>query len=394
MITKRGYERERTQLELYFHIPFCVKKCAYCDFLSAQADEETKKAYMKRLMEDMEQFPDKDKYFVTSVFIGGGTPTVVEADEIKKLLELAKCSFSFAQDAEITIEANPGTIKADSLRLYREAGINRISFGLQSVHDGELEKLGRIHSYEAFLESFQMAREAGFTNINVDLMFGLPGQSPESWRQTLHEVAGLGVEHISAYSLIIEEGTPFFSAYQKDLERRERGELPKLLPSEEAEARMYSDGVRILKDYGYEQYEISNFAKEGFSCRHNEGYWTGADYAGFGLGAASYINKARYTRTTNRTAYLNGDFSELERQTLSLEEQMEEFMILGLRRTKGISKTDFKERFNRELPDAYRKVIDKYKKNGLLEEDGESIFFTKKGVRVSNLVLSEFLNEL
>lgn len=394
MTIKCEKKSNRIPLELYFHIPFCVRKCAYCDFLSAKADDETKRTYMMRLMEDMEQFPHKERYLVTSVFIGGGTPTTVEAAAIAGLLKRAKEVFSFAEDAEITIEANPGTVAPDSLPLYKEAGVNRISFGLQSVHDKELQTLGRIHTFDEFLESFHLARKAGFTNINADLMFGLPGQRVESFRQTLERVAELGVEHISAYSLIIEEGTPFFASYEEDLERRERGETPKLLPSEEAEGQMYEDAIRILKDYGYEQYEISNFARPGFLCRHNEGYWTGAAYAGFGLGAASYIEKERYTKTTRLEVYLAGDFSKQDSQKLSLQEQMEEFMILGLRLTRGISTEEFRARFHADLPDSYRKIIEKYKNNGLLEINGSRIFFTDKGIRLSNLVLSEFLGEL
>lgn len=391
---RRWPGEERIPLELYFHIPFCVKKCAYCDFLSAKADEETKKLYMKRLREDMEQFPCKEKYLVTSVFIGGGTPTIVRPEEMGKLLQLANGSFSFAQDAEITIEANPKTVEMEGLLSYRKAGINRISFGLQSVHEKELKALGRIHSYGDFLESFRMAKEAGFTNINVDLMFALPGQSMESWRQTLKEVAELGVQHISAYSLIIEEGTPFYAAYHEDLERREGGGEPVLLPSEETEEQMYLAGVHILKEYGYEQYEISNFAKEGYSCRHNEGYWSGVSYAGFGLGAASYINNRRFVKTRCREEYLAGDFSERETEVLSEREQMEEFMILGLRRRKGVSKVEFRKRFRMELPDLYKNIIEAYAAKGLLKEEGDRIFFTEKGMLLSNIVLSEFIGIL
>ena len=391
MINKPDSEEKKMPLELYFHIPFCVKKCAYCDFLSAEAGEETKNAYMKCLMKDMEQFPHKERYLVTSVFIGGGTPTVVEAEEIAELLYRAKSSFVFAEDVEITIEANPKTVQADSLLLYRKAGINRISFGLQSVHEKELKILGRIHSYADFSESFRMAREAGFCNINIDLMFAVPGQTIESWQQTLHTAARLDATHISAYSLIIEEGTAFYMAYQEDLERRERGEIPRLLPSEETESQMYADAVRILKEYGYERYEISNFAKEGFACRHNEGYWTGVSYAGFGLGAASYIENRRFVKTRLLEEYLKRDFSQQEQEFLSEEEQVAEFMILGLRRTKGISKEEFQRRFQKALPDEYRKVIDNYKEKGLLMEEGDWIAFTERGTLLSNLVLADFV---
>lgn len=387
-------EKNRIPLELYFHIPFCVKKCAYCDFLSMEAGEETKEFYMKCLQEDVMQFPQKEAYLVTSVFIGGGTPTVVRAEAIEELLGLVKSSFSFAQDAEITIEANPKTVRQDSLLAYRRAGINRISFGLQSVHTEELKRLGRIHSYEDFRESLQMAREAGFRNINLDLMFAFPGQTIKSWRETLEEAAKLDVPHISAYSLIVEEGTPFYTLYGEDIQRRERGERPKALPTEEAELEMYQEAVRILKRYGYQSYEISNFAKEGYACRHNEGYWSGVLYAGFGLGAASYMENRRFVKTRCLKEYLAGDFSEREIETLSDKERMEEFMILGLRKSKGVSIGEFEKRFQGEMPEAYRRIIDVYKSRGLLQEEDGRIFFTERGIFLSNIVMAEFMEIL
>ena len=388
---KEKLERKMVPLELYFHIPFCVKKCAYCDFLSEQASEETKGLYMKRLKEDLKQFPHKEKYLVRSVFIGGGTPTIVKAEEIEELLQLAESSFSFAKDVEITIEANPKTVNRNSLLIYKRAGINRMSFGLQSVHDEELGNLGRIHSYQDFLESYRMAKDAGFTNINADLRFALPGQSRKSWRQTLKAAAGLDIQHISAYSLIIEEGTPFYTAYGEDVRRKKQGEAPKRLPSEETEEQMYLDALQILKEYGFLQYEISNFAKEGYSCRHNEGYWRGISYAGFGLGAASYIENRRFVKTRRLEDYLKGNFSEQETEVLSKREQMEEFMILGLRMQKGVSRAEFLRRFQEELPEAYRDIIDRYKDQGLLKEEGDCISFTERGILISNLVLSEFI---
>jgi oxygen-independent coproporphyrinogen-3 oxidase len=254
-----------------------------------------------------------------------------------------------------------------------------------------LKALGRIHTYRQFQESFFLAREAGFSNINVDLIFGLPGQSTESWCETLRQVVRLAPEHISAYSLILEEGTPFFTLYREDLERREAGEKPLQLPSEEEEEAMYAWAVRILGEAGYGRYEISNFAKEGFACRHNEGYWTGTAYAGFGLGAASYLDGCRFKKTENLEAYLVGDFSEKERIVLSKREQMEEFVILGLRRTQGISETAFAARFGHPFPEAYRRIIRKYTEAGLLQQTEEAICFTEGGIRLSNRVMAEFL---
>lgn len=381
---------DRIPLELYFHIPFCVRKCAYCDFLSAPADDETKKQYRKSLIEDVRQFPDKDKYQVVSVFIGGGTPTTVPAKDIAKLMSVVREEFSLDENAEITMEANPGTVSMQALRTYREAGINRISFGLQSTKDEELKLLGRIHTFHDFLQSYQLAREAGFENINVDLMFALPAQTLQSYLESLRTVAKLGVEHISAYSLIIEEGTLFYELYEKDRELREQGLNPKVLPSEDVEEQMFYMTSEVLEQFGYEQYEISNYSKPGFCCKHNNGYWTGTAYAGFGLGAASYINNVRYTKTGDLKDYLNGDYLKKDLQVLSPEEQMSEFMILGLRRTEGISRKIFQQRFSMELPKEFETIIEKYEKAGLLLQRGDAVSFTKKGLQLSNRVLAEF----
>ncbi len=378
-------------LELYFHIPFCVQKCAYCDFLSAPAKREVQEAYMDCLLADLEQRTGKDEYEVQTIFFGGGTPTVVNPSLLVKVLSACRTSFRLSENAEITIEANPGTITPESLLIYRRAGINRISFGLQSTHKRELALLGRIHSYEDFLESFRLARNAGFSNINVDLMMALPGQTRESYQQSLNRLAELGPEHISAYSLMIEEGTPFFSAYQEDVRKRERGGEPRLLPSEELEEQMYEDTARILGQYGYKQYEISNYAKDGFLCRHNDGYWTGVSYAGFGLGAASYLKGCRFRKTRNLESYLKGDFAEREKELLSKKDQMAEFMILGLRRTKGISVGAFEERFHESFPKRYKEIAERFQGEGLIAIREGRIYFTRKGIFLSNQVLLEFL---
>lgn len=379
------------ELELYLHIPFCVKKCNYCDFLSASAGEETRAAYVDALLEEIRGFDEPEGYEVVTVFFGGGTPSILPGQAIFRIMEALREKFSFRKGAEITLEANPGTVDKEKLSFYKKAGINRLSFGLQSADAEELKKLGRIHTWEKFLESFQLAREAGFSNINVDLMSALPGQTKESWEKTLRQVLALQPEHISAYSLIIEEGTPFYQLYEKDVERRDAGEEPELIPSEEEERAMYEATGRILKEQGYLHYEISNYAKPGCECCHNLGYWKRRDYLGFGLGASTLLNPVRYKNTEDLEAYLGGDFSKKEFFVLTKDNQIEETMFLGLRVLEGVSKEQFREHFSCELNVVYRKELEKLEQEGLLEEEGDFVRLTSRGIDLSNPVLAEFL---
>ena len=379
------------ELELYLHIPFCVKKCNYCDFLSAPAGEETRAAYVDALLEEIRGFDEPEDYEVVTVFFGGGTPSILPGQAIFRIIEALREKFSFRKGAEITLEANPGTVDKEKLSFYKKAGINRLSFGLQSADAEELKKLGRIHTWEKFLESFQLAREAGFSNINVDLMSALPGQTKESWEKTLRQVLVLQPEHISAYSLIIEEGTPFYQLYEKDVERRDAGEEPELIPSEEEERAMYEATGRILKEQGYLHYEISNYAKPGRECCHNLGYWQRRDYLGFGLGASTLLNPVRYKNTEDLEAYLGGDFSKKEFFVLTKDNQIEETMFLGLRVLEGVSKEQFREHFSCELNVVYRKELEKLEQEGLLEEEGDFVRLTSRGIDLSNPVLAEFL---
>lgn len=379
------------ELELYLHIPFCVKKCNYCDFLSAPAGEETRAAYVDALLEEIRGFDEPEDYEVVTVFFGGGTPSILPGQAIFRIMEALREKFSFRKGAEITLEANPGTVDKEKLSFYKKAGINRLSFGLQSADAEELKRLGRIHTWEKFLESFQLAREAGFSNINVDLMSALPGQTKESWEKTLRQVLALQPEHISAYSLIIEEGTPFYQLYEKDVERRDAGEEPELIPSEEEERAMYEATGRILKEQGYLHYEISNYAKPGRECCHNLGYWQRRDYLGFGLGASTLLNPVRYKNTEDLEAYLGGDFSKKEFFVLTKDNQIEETMFLGLRVLEGVSKEQFREQFSCELRVVYRKELEKLEKEGLLEEEGDFVRLTSRGIDLSNPVLAEFL---
>ena len=376
-------KRKDTSFELYIHIPFCVRKCAYCDFLSAPGSEEAKASYTEALLREIEAVKT-EKREVSSIFVGGGTPSALSPSLMGDIFEKIHKSFSVAPDAEITIEANPGTLSKEKLFLYRNVGINRLSLGLQSPEAAELKSLGRIHTYEEFLESFSLAREAGFQNINVDLMCALPDQTYEGWVRNLRKVAALHPEHISAYSLIIEEGTPFAKRKLN-------------LPDEDTEYRMYEDTAGILAEYGYEQYEISNYAKKDLACQHNVGYWTRKEYLGLGLGAASLWGNQRFSNTSDFSLYLNNSgFPEKirgDRDALSLEAEMSEFMFLGLRMTKGVSKAEFLECFGVPIESVYGNVLDKYKSVGLLEEKEGRIFLTRAGIHVSNGVMAEFLLE-
>ncbi len=372
----------RIPLELYVHIPFCVRKCQYCDFLSGPSDEETKDRYIEALLKEIRAAEHTEDYEIVSVFIGGGTPSALKAEAIASIMRTLQEKFFFCEDAEVTIEANPGTVDPEKLTIYRNVGINRLSLGLQSTDAEELKLLGRIHSYEEFLKNYEWAREAGFSNINIDLMFAIPGQTGEAWRQHLYQVAELNPEHISAYSLIIEEGTPFA---EQNLD----------LPDEDTEYQMYEDTAEILERYGYRQYEISNYAKQGYMCRHNAGYWQRLEYLGFGLGASSLYGGMRFSNTHQMQEYLkesrNPDQIRKDVTVLSRNEQIEEFMFLGLRMTEGISEKKFEENFNVRLMDIYGDILQKYEETGFMEHIETKWRLTRKGIHVSNHILADFL---
>lgn len=372
----------RIPLELYVHIPFCVRKCQYCDFLSGPSDEETKDRYIEALLKEIRAAEHTEDYEIVSVFIGGGTPSALKAEAIASIMSTLQEQFFFCEDAEVTIEANPGTVDLEKLTIYRNVGINRLSLGLQSTDAEELKLLGRIHSYEEFLKSYEWAREAGFSNINIDLMFAIPGQTGEAWRQHLYQVAELNPEHISAYSLIIEEGTPFA---EQNLD----------LPDEDTEYQMYEDTAEILERYGYRQYEISNYAKQGYMCRHNTGYWQRREYLGFGLGASSLYRGMRFSNTRRMQEYLkesrNPDQIRKDVIVLSRNERIEEFMFLGLRMTEGISEKKFEENFDVRLMDVYGDILQKYEETGFMEHIETKWRLTRKGIHVSNHILADFL---
>ena len=380
-------------VSLYLHFPFCVRKCRYCDFLSGPASEEDRDNYIDLLCEEIRLRSREVTGPVDTVFFGGGTPSLMTAAQMRRLMECLEETLAILPDAEISMEVNPGTADGMKLRAFRDSGINRISIGVQSFDDQELQLLGRIHTSREAREIFHAAREAGFTNINLDLMSALPGQRMETWEHTLREAVGLGPEHLSAYSLIIEEGTPFASM-----------QLP-ALPSEEEDREMYHFTERFLAENGYRRYEISNYAREGYACRHNCGYWTGHDYLGMGLGASSLLDGERFRNPdkmdTYREAVLRGDSAGLrqERELLRIEEQMEECMFLGLRMTDGVCTEDYQRRFGEPVEKRFGQVIEKHLRQGVLcrrevkkgEITQHRLALTGYGMDVANYVMADYI---
>ena len=380
----------RNELELYIHIPFCIRKCNYCDFLSFPSNEEEREDYVQCLLNEIEQTSkllDKDAYAVRSIFIGGGTPSLLSGEQMERIMQTVQKGFAIKEGAEITMEANPGTLTEANVFSYKKAGVNRLSMGLQSADDACLHLLGRIHTWEEFLKSYELARKAGFENINIDLMSGLPGQTIEIYKKTLEKVMALRPEHISAYSLILEEGTPF----------GESKEIQKKIPDEETDREMYQLTKDVLLENGYERYEISNYAIKGKECIHNLGYWSGTPYLGFGLGASSYFEGTRFSNEKDLEKYKKKPYVPFmmreDYTVLSEKDEMEEFMFLGLRKRTGISEREFKERFKVELKDIYGKVIAKYEEMDLLEwtDGGKMLRLTDAGIDVSDYIFCDFM---
>lgn len=435
--------QNKEELSLYIHIPFCVRKCGYCDFLSAPADEKARNRYVQALLMEIERYQGTETADrkIKTLYIGGGTPSILSVNQLDCIIQKIKCIFNFCSNIEASMEMNPGTASKEKCRALYQMGINRLSIGLQSTNDKELKTLGRIHSYEDFLNTYTWCREAGFQNINVDLMAALPYQTVESYTTGLRKIIRLAPEHISAYSLILEEGTPFYQKYNS-------GCYP--LPDEEQERLMYRETEQILAQAGYVRYEISNYAKKDYACRHNLVYWQGGDYLGLGLGSSSYMDGVRFHNTTDFDTYVNkyanedriagckdehmqgqektqiaGSFAEQDiqlrcrkyvedREELSVQAKMEEFMFLGLRVMEGVSGTEFEKRFGKTMEDVYGDVLRKHEEEGLLRierkearnEDRkeasaaepakgktniERVMLTTKGVDVSNYVFADFL---
>ena len=400
-------DKNKRPLGLYLHFPFCVRKCRYCDFLSFPSGEAGREIYLERLKEEIKaRGAIYQDYNIETLFIGGGTPSLMTGQQLTELLDTVRASFHVSPVGEWTMECNPGTTDAETLRIYRNAGINRLSFGLQSMNDEELKYLGRIHTAKQFAENYQAARRVGFENINIDLMSALPGQTTASWLDTLNKAAAFEPEHLSAYSLIIEEETPFWDLYGDDRSGEanadgiiadggagQQGKAAILtLPDEDSERQMYHLTKRILAEKGYERYEISNYTRKGFECRHNLIYWQRKDYLGLGLGAASMVGNRRFSNVSDMTSYMH-DWSYCQEEILDRKAQIEETMFLGLRCTAGVSDRMFTEKFGRSMMDIYGDIIRKYLSEGFLiynPSDGR-LAFSEAGTDVSNWILSDFL---
>ena len=371
------------EVALYIHIPFCKQKCFYCDFPSYARKDDLMSDYIEALLIELKE---KIKaYKVRSLFIGGGTPSYLNEENLRKLMKVMK-NINFIEDAEKTIECNPGTVSEEKFNIMKEGGINRLSFGLQTTKNNLLKGIGRIHTFEAFKDNYNLARSVGFNNINIDMMFGLPNQSVKDWTDSLEEVAKLNPEHISAYSLIIEEGTPFYKLYNEDKLK---------LPSEEEEREMYKKCKDILIENGYHQYEISNYAKEGKECLHNEVYWMCNEYIGVGASSSSYIDGKRIKNIDDLREYIKRigiSESIVDEEIINTKnDDIEEFMFMGLRMNCGIKEEEFKRRFHTDIDNVYKDVIEGNINKGLLERKRGRIYLTDKGIELSNMVMSDMI---
>lgn len=376
------------ELGIYIHIPFCKQKCFYCDFCSFANKNEMQEKYVETVINEIKNITHKEKYTVTTIYLGGGTPSILNPNYIKNILQEIKSSFEILDDAEITIEINPGTVNEEKLKRYKEYGINRLSIGLQSANDKILKKIGRIHDYKQFEETFFYARKCGFKNINVDLMIGLPTQAIEDVKQTLEKIIQKNPEHISVYSLIIEEGTIIEKLINENKLQ---------LPDEETERIMYWTVVNELKENGYNQYEISNFSKKTYESKHNTNCWKQKQYIGLGTSAHSYLNKKRYSNTNNIEEYIkNIQENNISKNITIHEEQteestMNEYMLLGLRMIQGININEFKQKFKIDPTIKYKEILEKLQKENLIQITETSIKLTKQGIDFGNIVWEEFI---
>ncbi|EGT4530492.1 TPA: radical SAM family heme chaperone HemW [Clostridioides difficile] len=389
-------------LGLYVHIPFCVKKCKYCDFNSYKMDIDSKKRYIEDLKIEMELYSNKlykdNKYKnkeccslnkndkITSIFVGGGTPSILTSDEIREVFISIKEMFDIDENAEITIECNPGTLTLEKLKTMKEIGINRLSIGLQAVQEKHLNFIGRIHTYEEFEKNYKDALSVGFKNINVDLMYSLPNQTLCDWKETLEKVVHLNPTHISAYSLILEEGTELYNMYESNKFE---------LIDENVDIEMYEYTINYLKSKGYNQYEISNYSKEGYNCEHNILYWECEHYIGIGAGASGYINENRYNNVESLEDYhlslVKREKPIQENEILSEKDMIEEKIFMGLRMNKGIKFEDFKKKFGIDFREKYNKQIEMLLARKLINQSFEGIQLTQKGREISNSVFIEFM---
>ena len=369
---------------IYIHIPFCIKKCDYCDFISYCNKEDFVEEYVENLIKEIKQELKKDEYKIRTIYIGGGTPSSIDSKYIVKILNTIKEKQNI-ENAEITIEVNPGTVTNKKLLDYKKVGINRLSIGLQETHNELLKQIGRIHTYEEFLNTYNLARKVGFKNINVDLMIGLPNQSIQNIKENLEKITKLNPEHISVYSLILEEGTPLYEKYKNNQIE---------LPDEELERNMYWYVKNTLENNGYIHYEISNFAKKGYESRHNLDCWKQKEYIGFGLGAHSYINRVRYSNRETKmgqTPFGPLPYSKIIHEEQNIEDMQKEYMLLGLRKIEGVSVQKFKNKFGENPIFLFKTELNKLVTKKLLEVDGDVIKLTNKGLDFANLVWEEFV---
>ena len=377
---------KQKELGVYIHIPFCKQKCYYCDFISFENKCDQVPQYIECLKKEVIGF-DFLNYNITSIYIGGGTPSYIDSKYIKQILDELRTKVKF-DDIEITIEVNPGTVTEEKLKEYKEAGINRISIGLQSTNNKLLKQIGRIHTYEEFLEAYKLVNKIGFNNINVDLMLALPGQTIQDLKESLEKIIALNPNHISVYSLIIEEGTKIEKLLDK-------GEI--VLPEEEQERRMYWYVKDTLELKGYNHYEISNFSKKGKKSKHNMNCWNQEEYIGFGVAAHSYINNIRFSNTDNIKEYIKNVKENNNKKNVTIEEEQtledkkKEFMMLGFRKIEGVDISKFKEKFVDNPLFLYREKLNKLVEQGLIEVDLNNIKLTNKGLDLANLVFEEFI---
>lgn len=373
---------------LYIHIPFCYAKCPYCDFFSIVADNELIiENYLNALKKEIKIYSQKiPEIFIQSIYLGGGTPTALSGQQIVDILALCYQYFRINKDIEITIESNPATFDREKANVLIQSGVNRLSLGAQSFSNRLLQKIGRIHDKKNILNSYHIARAIGFNNINLDVMFGLPGQTLKQFGRTLEEIGQLHPEHISLYALSIEPGTPFEDLLKRGLLK---------IPSDDAAHDMYLKAIDFLAEQGYEHYEISNFALAGKRCLHNQIYWKNQSYLGLGAASTSYIKNKRFKNFSDLSQYIELlDYHILpieSQEVLPLKEEMAETVILNLRMTEGLIKHDFMARFKKPAEAVFTEQLKRLKKQGLLDANESHYFLTKKGISLSNIAFMEFL---
>lgn len=373
------------EIGIYIHIPFCIKKCEYCDFVSYCNKKEYVPQYINALKKEIKNNINKE-YKITTIYIGGGTPSSIEENYIADIIGTIKLNMNEEnlkdfENIEVTIEVNPGTVNKEKLQVYKKIGINRLSIGLQETHNELLKSIGRIHTYEEFIKTYNLARKIGFNNINVDLMIALPNQTIQDIKENLEKITKLNPEHISVYSLILEEGTPFYNKYNENKIK---------LPDEELERNMYWYVKNTLENNGYMHYEISNFSKKGFESKHNMNCWNQEEYLGFGVAAHSYNNKIRYSNTNSIEEYIKGS-NKIIHEEQTLEDMQKEYMLLGLRKIEGINIQKFKNKFAQNPIFIFKEQLNKLVDEELIIVDGNEIKLTNKGLDLANIVWEEFI---